>query len=155
MTTNIGSSTAKLRSVRNSGSGRAGFTVQAFLGCLRLPAAAIGVAFLGATFLRMGRGDAFDAFRVCIESPATPRPGAMITPACLAATAPAGTAAASQPHCCLPAARWLPAWMIFRPRTIDTQHLLPVPYNAQVYYMYVHEMYESESYIPTASVDPS
>eukprot|EP01047_Picozoa_sp_COSAG01_P075411 COSAG01_NODE_12918_length_1663_cov_5.893862_1_plen_149_part_00 len=102
MTTNIGSSTAKLRSVRNSGSGRAGFTVQAFLGCLRLPAAAIGVAFLGATFLRMGRGDAFDAFRVCIDSPATPRPGAMSTPACLAATAPAGTAAASQPHCCLP-----------------------------------------------------
>jgi hypothetical protein len=87
--------------------------VRAFLGYLRLTAAAIGVAFLGATFLRMGRGDAFDAFRVCIESPATPRPGAMSTPACLAATAPAGTAAASQPHCCLPAARWLPAWMRF------------------------------------------
>jgi hypothetical protein len=129
--------------------------VQAFLGCLVLAAAAIGVAFLGDTFLRVGRGDVFDAFRVRIETPASPRPGAVSTSARLAATAPAGIAAASQPHCCLPAARWLPAWMIFRPRTIDTQHLLPVPYNAQVYYMYVHEMYESESYIPTASVDPS
>jgi hypothetical protein len=73
----------RARAFAGLGGGRAGFAVQAFLGCLRLATAAAGVAFFGATFFRVCRGDVVDVFRVCIESLATPRPGAVSTSACL------------------------------------------------------------------------